>query len=218
MPKAFTPHEKDLIRHRLLEAGYKQFSAYGLRKTNVDELAQAAGISKGAFYIFFDSKESLFMDVIEMVEERFRLEIFAAIEQPGDSPQARLAVVLKQAFNSAREMPILQFISSSDYDLLFRRMGPGKLQEHIASDQLFVEELVERCRRAGIPIQVPANALIGLLYPLILALLHEGDFTPYKMSGSFDVLLDLVAAYCLGEVQLSIAANSTFMSSQGETS
>jgi AcrR family transcriptional regulator len=218
MPKAFTPHEKDLIRRRLLEVGYKQFSAYGLRKTNIDELAQAAGISKGAFYIFFDSKESLFMDIIEMVEERFRQEIFAAIEQPGDSPRSRLSAVLKQAFTSARELPILQFLSGSDYDLLFRRVGSGKLQEHLASDRLFVEELVERCRGANIPIQVPSNVLIGLIYPLILALLHEGDFAPYEMSGSFDVLLELVAAYCLGEVQVSTQAGTAFSSSQGESS
>ena len=65
MPKAFTEQEKELIRKRLLEQGYKQFSAYGLRKTNIEEVASACGISKGAFYLFYPSKEALFMDVVE---------------------------------------------------------------------------------------------------------------------------------------------------------
>ena len=65
MPRAFTEHERTVIGKRLLQQGYRQFSAYGLAKTNVEEIAKAAGISKGAFYIFYESKEALFMDVIE---------------------------------------------------------------------------------------------------------------------------------------------------------
>ena len=63
---------------RLLQAGHKQFSAHGLKKTNIEELAEVARISKGAFYHFYESKEALFMDVIEEVEQRSRREIFAA--------------------------------------------------------------------------------------------------------------------------------------------
>ena len=74
MPKGFTEHEKELIRKRLLKEGYKQFSAYGLKKTNIEELAEAAKISKGAFYLFYESKEALFMDVVEVAEQRYRQE------------------------------------------------------------------------------------------------------------------------------------------------
>ena len=49
MPKAFTEAEKDLIRARLVEAGEQQFSAYGLKKANVDELARAAGMEPLSF-------------------------------------------------------------------------------------------------------------------------------------------------------------------------
>ena len=42
MPKAFSTKEKEIIRQTLLDAGRKQFSQFGLRKTNVAELARAA--------------------------------------------------------------------------------------------------------------------------------------------------------------------------------
>ena len=86
MPKGFTEHEKELIGKRLLEQGYRQFSAYGLKKTNIEEIAEAAGISKGAFYNFYESKEALFMDVIELAEIRFRQEMLAVIDLPGLRP------------------------------------------------------------------------------------------------------------------------------------
>jgi AcrR family transcriptional regulator len=216
MPKAFTEYEKELIRQKLLEQGYKQFSAYGLRKTNIEELAQAAGISKGAFYIFYESKEALFMDVIEMVEERFRQEIFVAIDLPGDSPRARLYTVLKTAFTLAKAMPILQFLSGSDYDLIFRRIPAEKLQEHLASDRIFIQELIARCQAAGIPILVPPEEIIGLLYPLILSILHEENFAPYNIHDSIQLLLELVAAYCLGEIQVSASIGAPSQPEEGE--
>ena len=206
MPKAFTEREREYIRERLLEEGYQRFSAYGLRKTNVGELAQAAGISKGAFYIFYPSKESLFMDVMERVEERFRQELLAAIELPGASPRARLFAVLKKAFSLMKTLPILQFLTGSDYDLLVRRVPAEQIQEHLTNDRTFIAALVDRCRQAGISIQAPVEEISGLLYSLVLVVLHEGDLGPDIVSGSFDILLELVAAFLLGEVELQVQA------------
>jgi len=150
VPRAFTEYEKDLISTRLLEEGYRLFSTQGLKKTSIGELTDAAGISKGAFYNFYESKEALFMDVVELAEKRFRQDVLAAIDLPGPSPRARLCAVLKRAFTTFKAIPVLQFLASSDYDLLRRRISPAKLQEHLASDRLFIEELVVRCHAAGI--------------------------------------------------------------------
>ena len=201
MPKAFTEHEKELIRRRLIKEGYKQFSAHGLKKTNVEELARAVRISKGAFYLFYESKESLFMDVAELAEQRFRQEVITAIDLPGPSPRARLLTVFKTAFALFKTIPILQFFSGSDYDLLFRRVPEEKLKEHLANDQVFFSELVSRCQEAGIPIKRRPKEIGRLLYPLILGMMHEDDLGLESLEGGIDLLLELIAAYCLGEVQ-----------------
>jgi AcrR family transcriptional regulator len=203
MPKAFTEQEKELIGRRLLEQGYKLFSTYGLKKTNVEEIARAAGISKGAFYNFYESKESLFMDVIEEAERRVRREIFAVIDQPGISPRARLLNILKKAFTLFNEIPILQFISGMDYDFLLRRVPAEKIQSHLDSDKRFFDELFACCKQAGIPIQAKPKQIINLLYPLVLTMLHGDDLGRLNFSGSIDTLLELVAAFCLGEVEIS---------------
>jgi AcrR family transcriptional regulator len=202
MPKAFSQQEKELIGKRLLDQGYKQFAAYGVKKTNIEEIASAAGISKGAFYSFYESKEALFMDVIEQVERRVRLEILAVVELPGPTPRARLLTILKKAFTLFKELPILQFLTGSDYDLLFRRMPEERLQEHLASDRMFIEELFTQCRYAGIPIQAQPEQIIDLLYPLVLAILHQDDWVWNNFDSSIDLHLELVAAYCLGEVEI----------------
>lgn len=217
MPKAFTEREKALIGQRLLEQGYKQFSAHGLRKTNVEELAEAAGISKGAFYIFYESKEALFMDVVELAEDRFRQEILASVDLPGPSPRARLFAVLRKAFTLWKAIPLLQFFTRSDFELLARRVPAEKLQEHLASDQIFLKELIARCNGAGIPIQVSMEEIAGLVYTLFFTTLHENDLEQRSLTGAIDVLLELVAAFCLGEVvlQSSYPIRSTFQPDEG---
>src|SRR5450759_4633089 len=210
MPKAFTEHEKKLIVERLMEQGTKQFSTVGLKKTSIEELALAAGISKAAFYIFYESKEALFLDVAELAEQRFRQEILAVIDLPGPSRRARLFAVFEKVFALLKTIPILQFFTSSDFCLLFRRIPAEKLQEHLANDRMFFEELVARCQNAGIPIRVQSEEIISLLYPLVLAILHEDDLGRNSFSGSIDLPLELVAAFCLGEVESQLQKPISF--------
>ncbi len=204
MPKAFTDYEKELINKRLLEQGYRLFSAYGLKKTSVEELAQAAGISKGAFYLFYESKEVLFLDVAEVAEQNFRKEILQVVDLPGSSPRARMVSILKKVFSLLKTIPLLQFLTGSDYDLIFRRVSPEKIEEHLANDRQFLDELVARCKSAGIPIQVKPEEIAALLYPLVLTTLHEDDYIARNFGNSIGLLLELVAAYCLGEVELEL--------------
>jgi AcrR family transcriptional regulator len=202
MPKGFTRNEKNLIGERLLEQGYRQFSAYGLKKTSVEELAAASGISKGAFYLFYDSKEALFMDVIEQAEMCFRLELLEVIDLPGPSPRVRLLRVFQKAFDLLKTIPILKFFTGSDYDLLFRRVPAEKLQQHLVNDEVFIGELLDRCRKSGIPIRMPVGEISGLLYALVLTTLHEDDFGLGNFNSSVDTLMELVAAYCIGEIEV----------------
>src|SRR3954451_4467402 len=55
-------------RSQLLEAAGKVFADRGLQRATVDEVAEDAGYTKGAFYANFKSKEDLFL---AMLDERF---------------------------------------------------------------------------------------------------------------------------------------------------
>ena len=63
MPRAFKEEEKDRIRAKLLEAGRSCFLRYGLKKTTIEDVVGPAGIAKSSFYLFFASKEALFVNI-----------------------------------------------------------------------------------------------------------------------------------------------------------
>lgn len=52
-------------RSRILEAALKLFSSRGYNKASVDEICTEAGISKGAFYHHFESKQALFLALLD---------------------------------------------------------------------------------------------------------------------------------------------------------
>ena len=64
MPRAFTDEERKRIHEKLLDAGRSCFARYGLKKTTIDDLVKLAGIAKSSFYLFFESKEALYMEIL----------------------------------------------------------------------------------------------------------------------------------------------------------
>ncbi len=74
MPHRLTRKEKQArTRSCLMESAARVFARRGLQQASIDEVAEDAGFTKGAFYANFKSKEELFL---AMLDERFagRLE------------------------------------------------------------------------------------------------------------------------------------------------
>lgn len=66
--------QQERTRKALLRAAGALFAEHGLARTSIDDIAAAAGFTKGAFYANFDSKEALFL---AMLEQRFAERIAA---------------------------------------------------------------------------------------------------------------------------------------------
>lgn len=65
MPKIFTLTERKNIEKTLLSVAGDCLSLYGVRRTTVDEIVTRAHIAKGSFYLFYDSKEDLFLSLFD---------------------------------------------------------------------------------------------------------------------------------------------------------
>ena len=97
---------------------------------------------------------------------------------------------------------MLQRFTRTDFDVLYRRVPADKIQEHLGTDRVFIEMLIARCQQAGIPIQIGIEEFSSLTYMVILTVLQEGYLGPNDFGDTVDTLLELIAAFCLGEVTL----------------
>ena len=69
MPKV-VPEYKEKARERIIEQALKSFSERGYYRTRMADIAGDLGVSKGAIYQYFESKEQLFIEAIEHHGER----------------------------------------------------------------------------------------------------------------------------------------------------
>lgn len=67
MARPRDPH----ARSALITAARAEFVKAGLQKARIEDITHACGLSKGAFYLHFESKEALFREVVSQLELHF---------------------------------------------------------------------------------------------------------------------------------------------------
>lgn len=86
MPKVSVEYEQQQ-RERIIQGAAEAFAEMGYHKTTIDYIADKLKLSKGAIYIYFDSKEKLFEAVFQNYRERQLAAMHRAAESEGTSLQ-----------------------------------------------------------------------------------------------------------------------------------
>jgi AcrR family transcriptional regulator len=90
-------------RARILEAAVKQFSVNGYNKASVDDICAHAGVSKGAFYHHFESKQGLFLALLDGWLNTFDNAVKASREQTVPETFAQITEAFPYIFETAGE-------------------------------------------------------------------------------------------------------------------
>ena len=67
----------------ILDAAFQTFAAYGFKRSSMDDIARAAGMSRTALYLHFRSKEDIFRTLGIRYFEQALVDLEAALHQPG---------------------------------------------------------------------------------------------------------------------------------------
>jgi len=110
---------RKVTRGRLVDAALKLFSTSGYEHATVDDIAQEAGYSKGAYYFHFSTKDDILLELLRMWTEG-RSAVLAAEAESG-SPRATL-----QAFFSYEEEPAWKAVLLEFWAQATRNMEVGK--------------------------------------------------------------------------------------------
>ena len=143
MATSFTEQEKQIIVVKLKEAAIQYASVVGIRKTTVDQLVEAAEISKGMFYKLYSSKELLFFEMLEDMHRDAYTIADQILKQHGDlSPSSRTAKALLEACQVMENSGMLG-IMEKDISYLLRRIPDEITEEHYHSDEVHIRALLE---------------------------------------------------------------------------
>lgn len=186
---AFTQEERTAIRRKLLETARQCAATLGVRKTTVDQLVEAADISKGAFYQFYASKECIFLDVLEQLHT----EIYGVAEQvlaeaASLSPADRVSKAVLAACSAMEETGMMAFMER-DVPYILRKVPDEILKGRYHSDAVHIHKLLEQ---TGFIPAVGLDLAAATVQGLLLTVSHRGSIgEPYSQ-----VLEILVCGAC----------------------
>ncbi|MBL8679892.1 MAG: TetR/AcrR family transcriptional regulator [Myxococcales bacterium] len=117
--------KREQRRVALREAAYKRFSERGYHLTSVDDICEEAGISKGSFYWYYDSKLAVLLAIVDGWAREVELSLTEHFRSTLESNKRRHEVTLglqALARRLRRLMPLwLEFLSQAQREPAIRK-------------------------------------------------------------------------------------------------
>ena len=176
---------------RLLDAAARLFARFGFDKTSVDDIARAAGVSKGAVYLHWPSKLRLFEAVL--IREALGLfdDILDRLERDPDG--GTLGSIYRHSIQALGSNPLLlaaytvdaavlgEYVRHQEPDLYARRM-------------LFGEEFIRRMQAANLMRRDLQPEMTAYVLGIIsFGLLSLNQLTTSQRSPALDTLAESLA-------------------------
>lgn len=180
------------VAQRLLATATRLFAEQGYDRTSVQEIVDAAGVTKGALYHYFGSKEDLLHEVYGRVLrlQQERLDHFAGADAP----------VQERLRDAAADVVVTTIDNLDDTKIFFRSMhhlSPEKDKQVRAERRRYHERfraLVQEGQRAGVfAADIPADLVVdyhfGSVHHLGTWYREDGPLSPQEVA---DHLADLL--------------------------
>ena len=184
MARSFSEREKENIRKSLIDICKQSWTQYGYKETSVDEMCKQVGISKGAFYLFFESKEALFCEVLCSVQREICEMAEAAMEE--EKGKSGVVKALKLIYRAYDKNSFLYGSDTADYTILMNKVSEEQAKEMEQAGELSRQLFL--CHPA-LKFRVNANMAISVIYSLIMNIKNK-DILPQNHLEVFDFMAD----------------------------
>ena len=181
-------------RQQLLDAAERLFAQRGFEQTRIADICEEAGVAKGLFYWYFDTKQALFADLVRSVRQQLRRAQAAAMDDAAD-PITRLC----QGGRAS-----VRFMSEHmEFFTLVRDVGrdagrEGSIAPVLAeSAEIYIadiERLIEKAQADGL-VAADRNARLLALAVQSTVSSFAGFQRHGVVSGSVEDLADFVASW-----------------------
>lgn len=103
---------REETRQRILEVAEEVFAERGYHATGVADLVEAAGVARGTFYQYFDSKHAIFLELVDSLQRRFRESVVGVdVSEGAGSVRAQLTETVHRVLvTAATHRPLARII------------------------------------------------------------------------------------------------------------
>lgn len=166
-------------RRRVLDAAFEVFAERGIAASSLNDVAAAAGLTKGAVYSSFDGKDDLVLALMEehaMARVTAGLTTFAATEDLADAlTQVGALLVDAMRADAAWHRLLAEYFALSAHDPVRREALRHRRQE--ARDAV-ARGLTRVSAETGLELPLPPDDLAVVLFALSNGLAVESGIDP----------------------------------------
>lgn len=175
MAKAFTDEEKVVIYNKLINLGSEYIARFGFKKTSIEDISKGVGISKGAFYKFFESKEIFFFRITEEIEREIKEKAMSIIPKDRSNFKEDVLNNFFEYLSILKEPKYAIFFGCEDYDYIIRGIREEEIAKHYKKDN---EDILEIIKGAGDLIDynnLDVDFVSGIIRAIFLCLTHSNQ-------------------------------------------
>lgn len=171
---------KEKTRQELLAAAKTVLAEKGYHNTKVADIAAAADLGVGTFYLYYPTKDSLFLELVEETARALKQEIDQAREQVEDlDEKIRVANVAFFRFaRENRELLKIIFGHGNTFNELLRQV----YAMFISDAAQRVTEGIQRGVFRSLPPQVAANAMVGMSAQVVSWWIAQEELSAEEMA------------------------------------
>jgi AcrR family transcriptional regulator len=159
---------------QLLQAAKQLFSRFGFKKTTVDEIAEAAGVSKRTLYEVFDSKEKILAELAISEALSFRKHLIGEMRVLED-PVAKFRLFCEMSTHYFDQNPFLGQVLFDEADLYQPFLGD---EIHVIEDGM--REIIANLLREGVRKGIYRDMNVTAIAQCIFVLFRS--FTYHRVS------------------------------------
>lgn len=202
MPKIVDEQMREATRMRIIGVAAREFARLGFDQTNINVIAELAGMGKGTIYLYFENKRDLFLAMLRSIAHQQLSEIRAALAADGTIRQRLERLYRAFALLAKEESDSFNVLMSALYGVnrSFQREATKLLRDYVAVIALMLEQ--SQARGEIRMHQVEATALMVLS-------LTESYVLSARVLGHTDQDISRQAGEVAGLVLRGIGANES---------
>ncbi len=145
MARSKNPEIRNERQHQILDAARRIFGEHGLAESRMDDIAVAAGLSKGTLYLYYKSKDDLVVGLLEALFSQALVQMRTIFDQPGMTAEARMIHYIEGIVSLMEADASLLGISYEFYAVAARRSAVRDyLQTYFGEYRGLLEALLEQ--------------------------------------------------------------------------
>ena len=176
-------------KQELLEIAYRMFISKGYENTSIDDIIDEAGIAKGTYYYYFESKEQTLEEVIGMMIEKETEAAKSMLDSPVPVPQ-KIVGIIASIQPAPEEKPIEGALMRPENIIMHQKIKRKLVEKVVPLLSRVVEEGVEQ--RIFSCDNIPER--VRMMLVLSNELFDEGSFTDRDVDVFIDITEKLLGA------------------------